>query len=104
MHFSKATLLNLIPAVLAAGTVHQVTVGPSNTLTFSPNTINAAVGDSVQFNFATQNHTVTAGNPNVGCSPSGQFYSGFVPAPGAANTNANANANAQASVRNPSSR
>jgi len=84
MYFSKIAFLSLLPAVLA--TVHQVAVGPGNTLTFAPTTVQAAVGDSVQFNFLTQNHTVTAGNANaaVGCTPNGAFYSGFVPANGAA--------------------
>lgn len=69
-------------SVLAA--TQQVMVGPNGGLTFSPNTVTAAVGDTVQFMFVSQNHTVTAGNPSVGCTPSGLFNSGFVPAPGGA--------------------
>jgi len=96
MYFSNAAFLSLLPAALAA--VHQVAVGPGNTLTFAPTTVQAAVGDSVQFNFLTQNHTVTAGNANaaVGCTPNGAFYSGFVPATGAAGKAAGAAAGAAA--------
>ncbi|KAF2399245.1 hypothetical protein EJ06DRAFT_557717 [Trichodelitschia bisporula] len=81
MHsFTLATLL--APAVLAANM--QVIVGANNQLTFTPNTLTAQPGDTVQFMFAFQNHTVTSGVPGQGCVPSGQFFSGFVPAPGVA--------------------
>jgi len=83
MLFIKSSVLGFLPAVALAAN-HVVTVGPGGGLTFAPNTVTAAVGDTVQFQFATQNHTATAGNPNAGCKPSGQFNSGFVPAPGAA--------------------
>ncbi|KAF2423607.1 hypothetical protein EJ08DRAFT_664326 [Tothia fuscella] len=82
MHFTKATLMGLVPVTLAANI--PVMVGPGGGLTFSPNTVNADVGDVIVYSFATQNHTVTAGTPGQGCKPSGQFNSGFVPAPGAA--------------------
>jgi len=84
MHFTKPTVFGLIQSATVFAATHQVIVGQNNGLTFTPNTVTAAAGDTVQFMFSTQNHTVTAGNPNAGCSPSGQFYSGFVPAPGAA--------------------
>jgi len=84
MHFTKPTVFGLIQSTAVLAANHQVIVGQNNGLTFTPTTLNAAAGDTVQFMFATQNHTVTAGTPNTGCSPSGQFYSGFVPAPGAA--------------------
>lgn len=84
MHFTKPVVFGLVQSTAVFAANHQVIVGQNNALTFTPNTLNAAVGDTVTYMFATQNHTVTAGNPNAGCTPSGQFYSGFVPAPGAA--------------------
>lgn len=39
-----------------------------------------------RYTFLDQNHTVTAGSPNQGCKPSGQFNSGFVPVAANANT------------------
>ncbi|KAI9747266.1 MAG: hypothetical protein M1835_002169, partial [Candelina submexicana] len=44
---------------MAAGKTHQVTVGGTAGLIYSPETITAAVGDMVQFNFMSTNHTVT---------------------------------------------
>jgi len=84
MHFTKSAVIGFLPAALAAN--FQVIVGANNGLTFTPNTVKAAVGDTVQYMFATQNHTVTSGNAAVGCTPNNNFNSGFVPAPGAAGT------------------
>jgi len=82
MHFTKSAVIGFLPAALAAN--FQVIVGANNGLTFTPNTVKAAVGDTVQYMFATQNHTVTSGNAAAGCTPNNNFNSGFVPAPGAA--------------------
>jgi len=57
----------------------KVTVGANNSLTFSPSTIRAFPGDTVEFIFAGLNHTVTSGNPFLGCQPDGLINSGFVP-------------------------
>lgn len=81
--YSKALLLALVPSVF--GAVQTVQVGANNQLTFTPNTLQAQPGDQVKFVFMTQNHTVTSGNPNAGCTPSNVFNSGFVPV---ANANA----------------
>jgi plastocyanin len=45
--FFKALLLALVPAVLAVD--HAVTIGANNTLTFSPDTVVAAIGDTLTF-------------------------------------------------------
>lgn len=84
MHFTKSTAFAMMQSASVLAATKQVMVGPNGGLTFSPNTVTAAVGDTVQFMFVSQNHTVTSGNPSTGCTPSGQFNSGFVPAPGAA--------------------
>jgi plastocyanin len=92
MVFSKSAVLSFVSAALAAN--HNILVGQGGGLTFTPQTVNAAVGDTVTYTFLTQNHTVTSGTPNQGCTPDGTFNSGFIPVPSAgANANANANAN-----------
>lgn len=41
-----------------------------NAVTFTPNKINAAVGDQVQYQFVSANHTATqADGPNSACKP-----------------------------------
>ncbi|KAK6978186.1 Cupredoxin [Favolaschia claudopus] len=81
--FSKLVFLALIPAIFAAN--HAVTVGANNGLTFTPNTITAAVGDTVTFTVVSRNHSVTSTNfsgavcppPRGGVGPNG-FDSGFL--------------------------
>jgi plastocyanin len=80
MYFSK-TSIALLQATSALAAVHKVNVGGNQQLIFSPTSVTAAAGDTVQFVFLDQNHTATAGNPNQGCTPSGTFNSGFVPVP-----------------------
>jgi len=80
MRFSKPSLA-LLQAVSTYAATQKVNVGGNQQLTFSPQTVNAQPGDTVQFVFLDQNHTATAGKPNAGCQPSGDFNSGFVPIP-----------------------
>ncbi len=51
-----------------------VTVGPSNSLTFSPSSVTILIGDTVQWTFLALNHTVSSGAPcildNMYCTPS----------------------------------
>lgn len=51
----------------------SVTVGPGGMLTFSPGTVNIQVGETVEWNWASNNHTVTSGDgtmpDNLFCSP-----------------------------------
>jgi plastocyanin len=79
--FSKTAILALLQASMALGATYNVKVGGNQQLTFSPTTVKAVAGDTVNFQFLDQNHTVTAGSPTQGCKPSGQFNSGFVPIP-----------------------
>src|ERR1700760_1403777 len=76
--FSKNIIVAMLQASSALAATHNVNVGGNKQLIFTPTTVNAAAGDTVQFTFLDQNHTATAGNPNQGCKPSGQFNSGFV--------------------------
>ncbi len=50
----------LFASLTSKGTVHNITVGPSNTMTFSPNAIsNVLVGDTIRFTWATGTHNTT---------------------------------------------
>ena len=53
-------------------TIHDVTVAPNGTLTFSPSTVNISVGDTVRWTWAASGHSVTSGAP---CTANGQFCS-----------------------------
>jgi len=80
MRFSTSAVVSstILSSVYAA--TWQVTVGANNALTFIPSVVKANVGDMVQFNFVSQNHTATSGDATQGCTPDGKFNSGFVPA------------------------
>lgn len=81
MHTFRAILSAAAAASLAMAETRVVAVG-QNGLTFEPQMVTAAVGDTVEFHFWPQNHSVVAGDANSGCSPlsGGQgFFSGFMP-------------------------
>jgi plastocyanin len=60
----------------------QVAVGGSAGLVFVPDTVNAAVGDSVVFVFHSQNHTVTQSTFDTPCvKMAAGMDSGFMPNP-----------------------
>ncbi|OBT65356.1 hypothetical protein VE03_04668 [Pseudogymnoascus sp. 23342-1-I1] len=54
-------------AAAAAAATHTVAVGGTAGLVFVPDTVNAAVGDSVVFVFYSQNHTVTQSTFDTPC-------------------------------------
>ncbi|KAJ8700775.1 hypothetical protein PTI98_003765 [Pleurotus ostreatus] len=64
---------------------HKITVGADGQLVYSPANIQAAIGDTVTFEFRPKNHTVTQSNFNNPCQPlfdtTGKvgFSSGFMP-------------------------
>lgn len=68
----------LAKIVLAVG--HQVAVGLGG-LVYSPSTVQAAIGDTVSFNFHPLDHSVTQSSFAAPCQPlaAGGFDSGFVP-------------------------
>lgn len=58
MRYSTQTLLAAVLAqYAAAATTHSVTVGETG-LVFDPDTVTAAVGDLVSFEFYPRNHSV----------------------------------------------
>ncbi|KAH9064239.1 hypothetical protein EDB87DRAFT_1392520 [Lactarius vividus] len=83
MMFRSLTLLSGIAlfSSAAAQNVWQVTVGDATGSTiYTPNNINASVGDTVQFTFNPKNHSVTQSTFASPCAPiSGGFDSGFNP-------------------------
>lgn len=50
-------------------------------LYFKPQTVNASVGDILEFHFLPNNHSVVMGDIDIPCQPAatGGFYSGFLP-------------------------
>ena len=66
-----------VPSVLAA--VHNVDVGEDG-FTFSPNTVHAKVGDTVQFHFYAGDHSVAQSTFKSPCHPHSPkaIFSGFI--------------------------
>jgi len=65
---------------LALAANYDVKVGKNSTLTFSPNTTTAAVGDTVTFHYYPMKHSVVQAAFASPCEPlAGGFFSGFVP-------------------------
>lgn len=64
-------------AAASSATTHKVDVGSLGQLVFSPNQVEAAVGDVVQFNFLALNHTVTQSEFASPCTFNGGFDTGF---------------------------
>ncbi|KAL3440114.1 hypothetical protein BJX65DRAFT_315114 [Aspergillus insuetus] len=56
---------------------HTVEVGIQNSPLFTPNQINANIGDSIVFNFHGMNHTLTQSSLDTPCIPAASFDSGF---------------------------
>jgi plastocyanin len=59
------------------GFVHQVIVGEDDSLLFTPNRLNANIGDQITFSFRGLNHTLTQSSLENPCSPLPQFDTGF---------------------------
>ncbi|KAG8963563.1 hypothetical protein FRC00_005800, partial [Tulasnella sp. 408] len=82
-----AAVSALAVAPLARAVVHEVTVGGSAGLVFTPNQITGAVeGDIIHFTFQAQNHTATQSSFDTPCEmiPKGGFDTGFQPVDAAA--------------------
>ena len=75
---SSAAAASGTPTSSASPGVHSVAVGQGG-LTFSPNSLTAAVGDQVEFHFDSPTHSVAQGDFNNACQPlnSSSFWSGY---------------------------
>ncbi|CAD6439213.1 e62a7027-20c5-45de-9890-802a0de5c1fa [Sclerotinia trifoliorum] len=58
--------------------IHNVTIGDKGLNIYSPNQINANIGDTIRFQFLAKNHTVTQSDFNTPCTPNGGFDTGFI--------------------------
>ncbi|KAI5479604.1 hypothetical protein MNV49_003341 [Pseudohyphozyma bogoriensis] len=82
-----ASVLSFVAlAGLSSAATHQVVVGGSAGLVYTPNQITAAVGDTVEFIFQSKNHTLTQSSFATPCVPlvnattgATGFDSGYVP-------------------------
>jgi plastocyanin len=63
------SLANSVTSPVQASQTWDVAVGPNGTLTFSPSTVNIAVGDTVRWTWASSGHTVTSGIYCPACVP-----------------------------------
>jgi len=78
--FAAIACLSLAVIPIARGATIDVTVGGEGIIAYTPNTVNANVGDIVQFTFKQKNHTITQSTFATPCSPmEGGFDSGFTP-------------------------
>jgi len=78
MRFSTF-LAALLPATAVMGAEWVITVGAGGNLTFTPDSINATVGDTVVFQFVAKNHTATQSSFATPCTNlnSTSFDTGF---------------------------
>jgi plastocyanin len=74
----------------ASSSVHTVDVGNNGNLAYSPNTITAAVGETVEFHFFAPSHSVAESEFNTPCLPptnGAGFFSGVISTSSGQNTN-----------------
>jgi len=83
MRFSTAVVALASIVAISAQQTFTVVVGGNSTLTYTPDTVNASVGDTVSFQFQTKNHTVTQSTFAAPCqimtTPAAGVDSGFMP-------------------------
>ncbi|KAJ0070757.1 plastocyanin/azurin family copper-binding protein, partial [Bacillus altitudinis] len=80
MNFNRIYLVLLCPFIhilIASATTHTVVVAPGSKDIFDPVSLTINVGDTVQWTFQEDFHTVTSSTGN-GCSSSGLFDSGVL--------------------------
>jgi len=77
---TTVTSTTTVAGAAAVAATHTVTVGGSAGLVYSPDTIEAAIGDMVIFTFNSQNHTATQSAFTTPCEKLvGGMDSGFMP-------------------------
>ncbi|KAL2262720.1 hypothetical protein VTK26DRAFT_309 [Humicola hyalothermophila] len=78
MPVSARSLVALSLAAFAQAAVHEVNVGKGG-LKFDPEVVKAEVGDTIQYNFFSRNHSVAQSSFDKPCQPLDDgFFSGFV--------------------------
>jgi len=85
MRFSTFVAAFAPVVAVAAQQTFTVLVGPNGSNTYSPTSVNAAVGDTIAFQFQAKNHTVTQSTFVTPCqmmtTPAMGIDSGFMPVP-----------------------
>jgi plastocyanin len=76
----KFLVSSLVAASAASAATIQIKVGP--TLTFDPDNVKAAVGDTLEFHYYAQSHSVATSDFATPCKLNNRFYSGYYPATG----------------------
>lgn len=74
-----------VAALVCVASADTIKVTATSGDTFSPDTVKAELGDTVEFHFQARNHSVVSGVFENPCSPmqlGSGFYSGFMPTPG----------------------
>lgn len=85
MRFSTVVSASAVAGAAFAAD-HAVIVGKTG-LTFEPNNVTAAMGDTVTFKFWPSNHSVAAGAFATPCEPmDAGFWSGYIPSTSGAAT------------------
>ncbi|KII89138.1 hypothetical protein PLICRDRAFT_40770 [Plicaturopsis crispa FD-325 SS-3] len=83
MHFTTLVAALLPVLAVSAQTTHTVLVGNNQGLTYEPSSVNASVGDTIEFQFISKNHTVTQSTFAAPCenmtTPTAGIDSGFMP-------------------------
>jgi len=83
MRFSTVVAALVSIVAVSAQQNFTVIVGGNGTLTYSPTSVNASVGDTIAFQFASKNHTVTQSTFAAPCenmtTPTAGIDSGFMP-------------------------
>lgn len=76
---TKASATSAAAQTASTGTVHDVDVG-QNGFTFSPDTLTASKGDTVNFHFFAGDHSVSQSTFDAPCVPApiNPIYSGFI--------------------------
>ncbi|KAH7398241.1 hypothetical protein BKA66DRAFT_407370 [Pyrenochaeta sp. MPI-SDFR-AT-0127] len=75
---NKLPIIRAQPLRRANQIIPVIVGGPQDT--FIPNSVVAAVGDVIQFQFSNGNHTVTQSTPDTACTPmDGGVHSGHIP-------------------------
>ncbi|KAJ7915488.1 hypothetical protein B0H13DRAFT_1999914, partial [Mycena leptocephala] len=80
--FAAISCLSLAVIPIVRSAVIEVTVGGVGVIAYTPNQVQANIGDVIQFTFKQKNHTITRSTLANPCSPlvgEGAFDSGFVP-------------------------
>lgn len=63
----------------SSSSIHSITVGAGGALAFSPDSVTAAVGDTLVFSFQPGDHSVSQSTFGAPCTPSsGGIFSGFM--------------------------